>query len=293
MLARGGQAETPAGIWPVEEYNSVVQGIWTNGRLTNASGAVIWDLGAPPQHPEDLYIAELVTSLAQITQGITCSTDTSQASHTPEHTDAMIKGLINSGARAVYDYTSGFARAAIGDVSRSGYEFPGASGDETFGVGRLKKKFFSSDDQLVTLALNASQAPVVNRKTGATESYSGWELARSFSCWINNHGTGSAVMNTDPGKSLLENNPDIAEHLTLVHASNWDFDQNPVAQIGANGRGWHEDRLPQSVHVAGLAKSRRYGRAHLDRSPDRDADAAWNAAPANGAQLRHHAEPEP
>ena len=130
MLARGGQAETPAGVWPVEEYNSVVQGIWTNGRLTNASGAVIWDLGAPPQHPEDLYIAELVTSLAQITQGITCSTDTSQASHTPEHTDAMIKGLIDSGARAVYDYTSGFARAAIGDVSRSGYEFPGAIGDE-------------------------------------------------------------------------------------------------------------------------------------------------------------------
>jgi cytosine/adenosine deaminase-related metal-dependent hydrolase len=235
ILARVGDPEMPPNTWPHEEYSTVVQGIWTAGRLSGPSG-VIWDLGTWPQQPEDLYIAELVASLAQITQGVTCSTDTSQASHTPEHTDAMVKGLIDSGARAVFDYSTGTPRAAIGDVSRTGYEFPGAIGDETFGVGRLKKKFFSSDDQLVTLALGANQAPVLNRKTGATESYSGWELARNFSCWINNHGTGSGAVINNPGRNLL-NNPDIAEHLTLVHATLWDFDQPPVVQTGANGAG--------------------------------------------------------
>jgi hypothetical protein len=86
------QQEQQSTAWNYEAYTTVVQNIWTSGRIpgATASDPPIWDLGGPPQHPEDCYIAELVASLAQITQGITCSTDTSQASHTPQHTDAMM-----------------------------------------------------------------------------------------------------------------------------------------------------------------------------------------------------------
>src|SRR5215510_8492986 len=88
-----------AGAWPQESYGSVVQNSWTAGRITDAANPnnVVWDLGHVPYDPEDCYISELVACLSEISEGITTGTDTSQSSHTPEHTDAMIKGLVDSG----------------------------------------------------------------------------------------------------------------------------------------------------------------------------------------------------
>ena len=93
-----------AGAWPQESYGSVVQNIWTAGRIADPANPnnVIWDLGRVPYDPEDCYISELVACLSEISEGITTGTDTSQSSHTPEHTDAMIKGLMDSGRRMVY-----------------------------------------------------------------------------------------------------------------------------------------------------------------------------------------------
>ena len=48
--------------------------------------------GAFPYDPEDCYISELVASTSQIDAGVTTGVDTSQSSHTPDHTDAMIEG---------------------------------------------------------------------------------------------------------------------------------------------------------------------------------------------------------
>src|SRR5215471_8604847 len=90
-----------AGAWPQESYGSVVQNIWTAGRITDGANpnTVVWDLGRAPYDPEDCYISQLVACLSEISEGITTGTDTSQSSHTPEHTDAMIKGLMDSGRR--------------------------------------------------------------------------------------------------------------------------------------------------------------------------------------------------
>ena len=79
----------------------------------------IWDLGRVPYDPEDCYISELVACLSEISEGITWGTDTSQANHTPEHTDAMIKGLMDSGRRMVFDYSGGTNRSAEGIPVRS------------------------------------------------------------------------------------------------------------------------------------------------------------------------------
>jgi 5-methylthioadenosine/S-adenosylhomocysteine deaminase len=134
------------GAWPQEAYFSV-HDIWTTGRLRNAAGQVIWDLGRSPYDPDDCYIAELLASVNQINQGVTTGVDTSQCSHTPEHTDAMIEGLAASGRRTVYTYS-------YGRNDQPGYEFPGTSGDFTKGLGRIKSKYFSSEDQLLTLAMS-------------------------------------------------------------------------------------------------------------------------------------------
>src|SRR5204863_3020631 len=88
-----------AGAWPLESYGSVVQNIWTAGRIPDPTNpnSFIWDLGRVPYDPEDCYISQLVACLSEISEGVTCGTDTSQSNHTREHTDAMSKGLMDSG----------------------------------------------------------------------------------------------------------------------------------------------------------------------------------------------------
>jgi len=56
-----------AGAWPLETYGSVVQNIWTAGRIVDAGNPnnVLWDLGRVPYDPEDCYIAELIACLSQ------------------------------------------------------------------------------------------------------------------------------------------------------------------------------------------------------------------------------------
>lgn len=209
-----------AGAWPQESYGSVVQNIWTAGRIADPADPTkfIWDLGRVPYDPEDCYISELVACLSEITEGITMGTDTSQASHSPEYTDAMIQGLMDSGRRMVYDYSAGINRSAQGIP----YEFPGAIGDTTKGIGRIAKKHFSSRDQLVTLGCGA----------GPTEAfagawYTGWQLGRAFGALINNHNVGSpqTVISAaaDP-----RNGTDWSD-VTFVHCVRWQ--DSPRAQV--------------------------------------------------------------
>ncbi len=117
------------GDWPERTYFSVVQAIWTQGRNAH------FDLGRSPYEPEDNHISELVASLSQINARVTTGIDTSQSWHTPEHTDAMIAGLMVSGRRTVFAYSAG-----RGDDAR--YEYPGTIGDTTRGLGRLRSRYF-------------------------------------------------------------------------------------------------------------------------------------------------------
>lgn len=163
--------------WPQETYASVPEAIWTMGFLpaANLTGPPIWDLGRPPYDPQDCYISELVCSLAGIDAGVTTGIDTSQSSHTPQHNDALIQGLINSGRRTLFVYSQGRANTP-------GNEFPGAIGDGKHGIGRLRKQWFSSNDQLVTLGAWFSDASM-------------WPLARAFGAQIVNHdGNGAALV---------------------------------------------------------------------------------------------------
>jgi hypothetical protein len=138
----------------------------------------------------------------------------------------MIQGLMDSGARVVYDYSGGTNRSA--QFPDQPYEHPGRSGDNSFGVGRLATTYFSSTDQLVTLGLNSGPGPVTDPKTGEPQSYTGWQLAREFGALINNHNVGSpqTVINAaaDP-----RNGTDWSD-LTLVHCVRWQ--DQPLAQTG-------------------------------------------------------------
>ena len=178
------------GNWPQETYNSVPSAIWTTGRLA-VGGQTIWDLGRSPYDPEDCYISELVAAWGGINAGVTTGIDTSQSSHTPEHTDAMIQGLMDSGRRTLYDYSAGRS-------DQPGYEYPGAIGNETSGIGRLRKQWFSSNDQLVTLGAQFAQAAL-------------WPLARHYGAPMVFHG----------GTADLVANPNMAGPDQCIIHGNW------------------------------------------------------------------------
>jgi len=216
-----------AGAWPLETYGSVVQNIWTAGRIVAPGNPanVIWDLGRVPYDPEDCYTAQLLSCLSQITEGVTCGTDTSQANHTPAHTDAMIKGMMDSGRRMVFDYSGGIDRSADGFP----YEVPGAMNDTTKGIGRIASTYFRSKDQLVTLGFGGGPGPAF---PGA--SYTGWQLGRSFGALINNHNVGNAKGVIDAAADM-RNGTDWSD-VTFVHATRWQ--DEAYAQIGAGATGY-------------------------------------------------------
>jgi len=213
--------------WPMESYQSTVQAIWTAGRIADPmnQGSFIWDLGRVPFDPEDNYIAELVASLSQIGEGVTMGTDTSQSNHTPEHTDATIKALMDSGRRTLFDYSGGTNRSAEGVP----HEVPGAMDDTTKGIGRLAKTYFSSKDQLVTLGFGGGGGPAF---PGA--EYTGWQLGRSFGAYINNHSFGNIDTMLRFGADA-RNGTDWSD-ITFVHAARWQ--DEPVAQLGAGDSGY-------------------------------------------------------
>lgn len=181
------------GDWPEKSYFSVVQGIWTQGQNEE------FDLGRSPYDPEDNYISELVAALNQINAGVTTGIDTSQSSHTPEHTDALIQGIMDSGARTLFAYSAG-------REDSPGYEYPGTAGDMESGLGRLKSQFFSSNDQLVTLGL------------GGSVSVENIQLARAFDVPLISHAFaewGAEGVRAVHEAGLL--GPD----MVIIHATQW------------------------------------------------------------------------
>ncbi len=209
------------GAWPQETYGSVVQNIWTAGRIADPQNPsrLIWDLGRVPYDPEDCYISQLVACLSEISQGITTGTDTSQANHTPEYTDAMIKGLMESGRRMVFAYSGGINRSAEGIP----FEFPGAIKDTTKGIGRIAKTYFSSSDQLVTLGFAGGPALAF---VGA--EYTGWQLGRAFGASLHNHIVGNPMTIVNAAADA-RNGTDWSD-VTFIHATRWQ--DTPRAQVG-------------------------------------------------------------
>src|SRR6266852_238010 len=59
---------------------------------------------APVYRPEDVYISELFGGLAQLDDGVTTVHDVSQIHHSPDHSDAAVRALMDTGRRAAFGY---------------------------------------------------------------------------------------------------------------------------------------------------------------------------------------------
>jgi 5-methylthioadenosine/S-adenosylhomocysteine deaminase len=117
--------------------------------------------------PHDIYVGNLITALGCIDAGITCIIDNSHNSRSAAHSDAAIQALIDSGIRAVH--ASGAPQT--GDWDK---QWPQD-------LQRLQKRFFASDDQLVSLRMFTG----LNRENVA--------LARRLGLRITTESTGRAA----------------------------------------------------------------------------------------------------
>jgi cytosine/adenosine deaminase-related metal-dependent hydrolase len=120
-------------------YQGLLRGILTNSLLPDYNRDVQTTL-TPAYQAADAYAGILVTALGMIDTGTTGMVDISQVSHTPEHSDAVIKAHQEAGIRVVFSYHRGAGPAQ---------QYPQD-------IKRLQRTYFNSKDQLQTLALTAN-----------------------------------------------------------------------------------------------------------------------------------------
>ncbi|HTQ76272.1 MAG TPA: amidohydrolase family protein [Burkholderiales bacterium] len=99
---------------------------------------------APVYRPHDVHINELFAGLSQLDDGVTTVHDVSQIHHSPEHSDAAIDALFKTGRRAAFGYFEGAGEGVV--INTPGYAYPQDA-------VRIKKKWFSSSDQLVHMIM--------------------------------------------------------------------------------------------------------------------------------------------
>ena len=139
---------------------------------------------------EDAYAGDLVSALGAINAGVTTVLDWSHIGNSPEHTDAAIAGLRESRIRAVYAYGGG--------TPGPKNQFPGD-------IRRLRTQYFSSTDQLLTLAMATATSP------------SDWALARDVGAPITLHVNGAG--------SLVPMAASMKSDCTYIHCDNLTEDE--------------------------------------------------------------------
>jgi 5-methylthioadenosine/S-adenosylhomocysteine deaminase len=180
-------------------WQGALRNILPNGLLSDYSRDIT-GVARAAYRPEDVRIGNLVSALGAINAGVTTLLDWSHIGNSPQHTDAAIEGLRQSGVRGVYGYGGGTA----GPQNR----FP----DD---IRRLRSQYFSSANQLLTLAM----------ATGVNAAQ--WRLAREVSAPITVHLMGANALNS-VRDSLGPDNTFI--HCTNLAESDWQL----IKSSGAN-----------------------------------------------------------
>src|SRR5215813_9519236 len=154
-------------------WQTPVRGVLPSCTLDEYFSGMLDNIGLQ-YRAEDVYIANLMGALEALNAGITTLLDWSHVNNTPEHADAAIAGLAESGIRAVYAH--GVPVGAADWWAYSAREHPED-------IRRIRTQYFQSDDQLLTLAL-AARAPGNTRPEVAIHD---WKLARDLGIRISVH----------------------------------------------------------------------------------------------------------
>ena len=234
-------------------WECAIRGCAPNATLDDYFVEVL-DTFAPIYRPEDVYASNLAGALECINAGITTLLDWSHINNTPEHPDAGIRGLTESGIRAVYAY--GSANLSLNDYwNQSKIAIPKDD------VRRVRDKYFSSPDGLLTMQL-ATRGPGFCMDDVCTQE---WTFARELGLPITVHvGMGRLAGRFAMIKQLQRLNL-LGSDTTYIHCCYF------------NDEEWQ------------LVKDT--GGKNLDRLADRDADGPRPATDRQSAEARAAAQP--
>lgn len=152
-------------------WQGALRNVLPNGELSDYMRVVTGEARSVFS-PDDAYIGNLLSAISAMETGVTTLLDWSHIGNSPDHTDSAIRGLRESGIRAVYAAGTG------SDTPEN--RFP----DD---IVRIREEQIPEHDPLLTLAIGA----------GINEQQ--WELARSVNARISVHvnGTGDLLPMAD------------------------------------------------------------------------------------------------
>jgi 5-methylthioadenosine/S-adenosylhomocysteine deaminase len=129
----------------------------------------VLDTFAPLYRAEDVHASNVAGSLECLNAGITTLVDWSHINNTPDHPDAAVTALQETGIRAQYAYGSA-------NTSLEKYWFFSAEEIPGDDVRRIRGTYFSSDDGLLTMGL-ATRGPGFTQDQVVQHE---WALAREL-----------------------------------------------------------------------------------------------------------------
>ncbi len=171
MIVMPGFVDTHRHTW-----QGVIRGVSSDWTLADYLDGVLGRMSAAFR-PQDVYVSNLYGALDALDSGITTLLDWSHISNTPDHADEAIRGLKESGIRAVY------AHGAPGICWVEGHR---RHPDD---IRRIRIQHFSSDNQLITLMM-ALRGPDFSTLDATIDDV---KMARDLSVGISQH-VGVALM---------------------------------------------------------------------------------------------------
>jgi 5-methylthioadenosine/S-adenosylhomocysteine deaminase len=168
--------------------------------------------------PQDTYAGNLIGTLEALDSGITTLLDWSHNLNTPEHTDAAIDAVSESGARVVFGHGGGFQH----------WQPVSALDHPAEDVRRIRNGRLSADDALVTLCL----APRGNQFATMEVTARDWQLAEELGLRITCH-FGDGEWGKNRPVAALEERGLLGPTMTFVHCNSLADDE--LRMMAANG----------------------------------------------------------
>jgi cytosine/adenosine deaminase-related metal-dependent hydrolase len=174
--------------------------------------------------PDDIYIATLIGAFNQINSGTTTLVDWCHNNPTPNHTDAAVAALAESGIRAAFFHGSPKPDPKPGQPHFSEVPHPRHE------VERLRKAAFAGRDGLMTLGL-AILGPHYSTLEVARHDFA---LAREFGLVASMHQGGGAAKTPGGWRTLVDEGL-VGPHVNIVHGNNLTDDElNRFVELGVS-----------------------------------------------------------
>lgn len=207
----------------IHTWQTALRGVaadWTIPHYLHTMHAAI----APAFKPPDIFVSNLAGALNQLNSGVTTQVDWCHNNPTPEHTDAAIDGLLESGVRAVFLHGSPKPDPKPGQKHFSEIPHPRAE------IERLARGRLAAREGLVTLGM-AILGPAYSTYEVSRHDLA---LARELGMVCSMH-VGGGVMRTPDGFPRLVAEGLVDERVNIVHGNNIaDAQLGPLIDNGAS-----------------------------------------------------------